>query len=256
MPTLITTIGGTTSNSYVTHAEANTYFAERVPLSVPWASSGQEAALIMATRVLDTLAQPVKTLFPGPPAYYRVRQQWTGARATRGQRLAWPRIGMFDHNGNPLDTNIDSSTAPDLVTTSTEHGLLVGQEALVFGHSDTALNGPQIVGSLPTDSSFIASGESIIGGTGGRVTIIPEQLKWATSELAGLLMVEDVSLQNDVIVKGINSIRAGSVSLGFNKDIIAQVIPQSVYDMLVQSWLTDELFLSAGPRALFDVVSD
>ena len=64
MPTLIVTIGGVTSNSYETHAEANTYFEERVPIVPVRVASGQEAALIHATRLLDALAQPHKTFIP------------------------------------------------------------------------------------------------------------------------------------------------------------------------------------------------
>lgn len=193
MPTLIVTVGGVDSNSYETHAEANTYFDERVPIVPPWVASGQEAVLIMATRTLDALAQPFKTLFPGSggqAAYYRIRRQWTGQAATTTQRLAWPRIGMFDRNGNAISANV-----------------------------------------------------------------IPQELKDAESELAGQLKRSDRTLDNDVVIQGLNSLRAGPVSLGFNKDIIPQVIPDAVYNLMPQSWLTDEKYESANP-AMFGVVSE
>jgi hypothetical protein len=99
-------VGGVASNSYATAAEAATYFETRIPLPIPWVASGQEAVLIMATRVLDALAQPYKTFFAGPPPYYRVRRAWTGTPATTTQRLAWPRVGMYDANGNLIPSNV------------------------------------------------------------------------------------------------------------------------------------------------------
>ncbi len=258
MPTLVATIGAANANSYLTHAEANAYFDERLPLSVPWVASGQEAALIMATRTLNALAQPLKTLFPGPPAYYRIRRQWTGAAATTTQRLAWPRVQMYDQNGNALDIAVasESVASPTIVTTSAPHHLTNGQEVLIFGveGSSAEVNGPHTATVIST-TTFSVPVAITTAGSGGRITTIPLILKEATAELAGQLRIEDRILDNDVIIQGINSIRAGSVSLGFNKDIIQQVIPQAVYDMLVYGWLTDELFEPAM-RAMFDVVSD
>lgn len=188
MPTIIATVGGATSNSYATHAEANTYFDERLALNPPWVASGQEAALIMAARLLDALAQPFKTFFPGNVPYYRVRRQWTGTAASATQRLAWPRVGMYDHKG-----------------------------------------------------AEIAS------------TVIPQALKDAQSELAGQLLAEDRTLDNSVITQGLTSLRAGSVSLGFKNDILPQVIPDAVFNLMPVSWLTDELYLPANV-AQFDVI--
>jgi hypothetical protein len=106
MPTIIATPGAANANSYETHAEANAYFADRIPVTPPWVASGQEAFLITATRMLEAYARPRKVLVPeqgGVAAYYRVMPQWTGAPATATQRLAWPRVGMFDGNGNAID---------------------------------------------------------------------------------------------------------------------------------------------------------
>lgn len=192
-PTIDASVGGVSSNSYCTVLEANAYFDSRIALTPDWSSADSAAVLlVMATRVLDALAQPFKTLVPpqgGTPAYYRVRRQWTGQRATATQRLAWPRVGMFDANGDPIPS-----------------------------------------------------------------TIIPQELKDAESEFAGQLLQGDPTLNNDVIVQGLTSIRAGSVSLAFKNNITPQVIPDAVYNLLPQSWLTDELYLPAN-LAEFDVVS-
>jgi hypothetical protein len=187
------TAGGVNANCYLTHAEANTYFGNRIPISPPWVASGEDAYLITATRLLDNLSQPFKTFYPangGDPAYYRVRRQWTGAPASPTQRLAWPRIGMFDRNGQPIDP-----------------------------------------------------------------TIIPQDLKDATAEFAGQLLGGDRSLDNSVIVQGLTSVKAGSVALTFKHDIAPQVVPDAVFNIMPQSWLTDELYIMAN-QAVFDVMSE
>jgi hypothetical protein len=190
--TIIADPGAANANSYETYAEANTYFEQRIPITPAWAASGNEAYLLTATKVLDALAQPFKTLIPAQgsvPAYYRIRRQWTGQRATATQVLAWPRIGMYDQNGNEIAS-----------------------------------------------------------------TVIPQALKDAESELAGSLLKGDRMLDNDVIIQGLTSMRAGSVSLGFKDNIVPQVIPDYVYNLMPQSWLTDELYEPAL-QAQFDVVS-
>lgn len=186
------TVGGAASNSYETVVEAQNYFDARLPLAGWDNADSQAILLVMGTRVLDALAQPFKTFFPasgGTGAYYRVRRQWTGAPATTTQRLAWPRTGMLDANGNAIASNV-----------------------------------------------------------------IPQALKDALAELAGQLGGQDRTLDNDVIIQGLTSVKAGSVSLAFKQEIIPQVIPDAVYNLMPQSWLTDELYIMAN-SALIDVVS-
>jgi hypothetical protein len=79
------TIGGATSNSYVTVAQADAYFATRANAS-GWAGTNdtKERALITATLRLD----------PEP---------WLGSRATEEQALRWPRFGVNDLDGYSYD---------------------------------------------------------------------------------------------------------------------------------------------------------
>lgn len=191
MPTIDATVGGASANSYETYAEANVYFDGRIPLNPPWVASGLEAYLITATRLIDSCMSPIKTLIRGSDgvAYYRVSRQWTGQPATSTQRLAWPRIGMFDANGN----------------------------------------------AIPTDA-------------------IPQALKDAESEFAGQLLKGDRSLDNDVIVQGLTSVRAGSVALTFKDQIMPQVMPDAVLNMMPDSWFTDELYVPAE-QAILEVAS-
>ena len=192
MATIIATPGAADANSYLTLEEANTYFDERLPLPTPWENAEYpEAALIMATRVLNMMLQPMKQFFPaknGVGAYYITRRQWTGLPATAIQRLAWPRIGMYDMNGNAIAENV-----------------------------------------------------------------VPQALKDATAELAGQLIMSDSTLDNDVSVQGITSIKAGSVSLTFKDMIDQHIIPSAVLSLLPASWITDEI-ITPAQRAVFEVV--
>lgn len=81
-PTLDATVGGASSNSYCTVAEANDYHHARLN-STAWdtaTSSQKTVALIMATRVLD--AQMI----------------WAGLTKTDEQALMWPRWGVEKRN--------------------------------------------------------------------------------------------------------------------------------------------------------------
>lgn len=84
--------------------------------------------------------------------------------------------------------------------------------------------------------------------------IIPSDLKDAQSELAGQLGIGDRTLDLDQVVQGISSIKAGSVALSFNKKIFPQVIPDAVLNLLVPSWLTDEVYQPAQ-SAIFDIAT-
>ena len=109
MATIVATPGASNANSYETKAEADNYFAnERLPLTPPWDdASDPEVALIMATRVLNSMATPHKTLvIRDAQRYYLTARQWTGAPASTTQKLAWPRTGMFDRNGNAIPSTV------------------------------------------------------------------------------------------------------------------------------------------------------
>lgn len=71
--------------------------------------------------------------------------------------------------------------------------------------------------------------------------VIPQELKDATSELAGQLgSLGDTTLNNDIAVQGITKIKAGSVELAFKESIEAQVLPDAVLMLLPPSWLHPE----------------
>lgn len=71
---IVATIGSASANSYITLADATTYFGNRLNAEV-WdaaTSDNQTKALLMATKRLE-------------------RENWIGVRATSTQALAWPR---------------------------------------------------------------------------------------------------------------------------------------------------------------------
>jgi hypothetical protein len=82
MATVTATVGGATSNSYVTIAEADTYFAERLQVT-NWTGANEDVqgrAVIAATRQLD-------------------REQFVGEKSDTAQALKWPRIAAYDEDG-------------------------------------------------------------------------------------------------------------------------------------------------------------
>lgn len=141
--TLVETVGGATSNTYATLAEATAYFNARLPLNPPWEDADDPtAALAMAARVLDAFVQPLRMFIVGDRglggSYYVRRRQWTGLPATTTQKLAWPRTGMFDANGNAIPSNIIPQALKDMQSE------LAGQLIL----ADTTLDNAVSVGGI------------------------------------------------------------------------------------------------------------
>lgn len=83
--------------------------------------------------------------------------------------------------------------------------------------------------------------------------VIPDELKESTAEFAVMLAVDDTTRDNDVSVQGITSVKAGSVSVNFKDSIERHVLPDAAFDLLVPSWLTDEI-IEPVIRAEFTVL--
>lgn len=93
--TLTYTPGGASDNSYVSLAEAEAYFANRLNSSVngDWTNDSagvarsddvKKAALITATLRID-------------------EESFRGLKTSSAQALKWPRTGVLDEDGNELD---------------------------------------------------------------------------------------------------------------------------------------------------------
>ncbi len=83
------TVAGENANSYITAADADTYYEGRLFAS-DWtgaSDSTKEAALVWATRMLD------------------YSFDWTGSKYTLEQALRWPRFGALDRDGQLFDSN-------------------------------------------------------------------------------------------------------------------------------------------------------
>lgn len=80
--TLNATSGSASANSYITLADAETYFESHL-YSSDWdaeTDANKDIALVMATRLLDNMFD------------------WAGAQTDTTQALRWPRVGMLAAN--------------------------------------------------------------------------------------------------------------------------------------------------------------
>lgn len=77
------------ANSYVTNAQADTYFGDAIH-GAPWTAASettQDQALVTATRMLD-------------------RAAWAGSKTSSSQPLEWPRTGAVDRDGVAISTSV------------------------------------------------------------------------------------------------------------------------------------------------------
>lgn len=120
MPTLVATAGSASANSYVTEADADTYFGERLNVSA-WdgaSTDDRERALIMASRRLD-------------------QERYQGEKTATGQALEWPRTDALDKDGEEYGT----STIPQIVEDATCEMALVLLNANAEGTDTLADSG-------------------------------------------------------------------------------------------------------------------
>lgn len=88
------TVGGATSNSYATAAQADAYHEAHVS-GATWAAATDDQkcrALVQATRHLDAYVE------------------WDGYASSTTQALAWPRTGLYDPN---TQAALSSAALPD-----------------------------------------------------------------------------------------------------------------------------------------------
>lgn len=85
---LDSTVGGSSSNSYVSVADADSYFDDHLNVTAWTANTDkQEAALVMATRRLED-------------------EFYQGEKAASSQALQWPRINATDKDGEEYGSTI------------------------------------------------------------------------------------------------------------------------------------------------------
>lgn len=89
---------GTASNSYITAADADTYFLGRMATAA-WDAADtatKERALVAATNRLD-------------------QEEYVGTKTDSTQRLKWPRTGVYDDDG----LLVDADTIPRVIAEAT-----------------------------------------------------------------------------------------------------------------------------------------
>ncbi len=82
------TVGSSDANSYVTVAEANIYFADRLHAEVWDNADNADSALITASRMLDWYVK------------------WKGYKSTSEQSMGWPRVNVLRRDGTEVDDSI------------------------------------------------------------------------------------------------------------------------------------------------------
>lgn len=169
--TLTYTPGGASDNSYVTLAEAEAYFANRLNSTVngdwtndstgtPRSDDAKKAALITATLRID-------------------EETFLGIKSASGQALKWPRYGVLDEDGYEFG----SDTIPSRVKQAT---YICALELLKVDFiSEDYLNNfaffsagniqfkqftQQSAGRLPAEVQRLLRFVMSSGGNGGRIT--------------------------------------------------------------------------------------
>ena len=131
------TLSGASANSYVTRAEATTYFGDRLDVD-EWddaTNTQKDAALVMATLRLE-------------------QEDYIGSRVDEAQNLKWPRYSVYIDN-----VLQDSDAIPRVVKEATyELALAILKDTTLL--SDTGLEGFESVklGELDVTPRFRAGG--------------------------------------------------------------------------------------------------
>ncbi len=147
------TLGAEDANSYVTLAEADAYFEDRMHSSA-WDSADQDPLLISASQMLD---------------WY---MNWKGNKATSIQFMKWPRTGAIRPDG----TVVDDDVIPNEVKIATYELALVSIDADRM--EDDPLAG---IGQLRAGSLMIKAGAEKPNQTNAKA--VPNQIYRILSDL-------------------------------------------------------------------------
>ncbi len=88
----------------------------------------------------------------------------------------------------------------------------------------------------PRGGMFDRNGVAIVD------TVVPQELKDAISEFAILAISSDLTADNAIVDQGIEMVKAGPVEVQFKEYIQKRILPDVVYQTLVSTWMTDELY--------------
>jgi hypothetical protein len=158
---LTATIGGSTSNSYVTLTEANDYFADRLN-TAQWdaaTSETKEKALITATRRID-------------------EEQFFGYKVSTTQALKWPRYNVRDEDGffflpsDSIPERVKQAvfvTARELLRADfLDENYLDNLQSISAGNTKLVQFSPRSAGRLPADAMRLLQ-RFMTSGNGARL---------------------------------------------------------------------------------------
>jgi hypothetical protein len=132
---LVTTVGASNANAYVSLAVADQYHSDRPAVGTTWSSAtdvDKMQAILFATKLLDDLVE------------------WTGWVVTETQALLWPRTGMWYRNGYSVSTTIIPTELQE-ATAEFARQLLVADRA---ADSDVETYGLESFKAGPASLSF------------------------------------------------------------------------------------------------------
>ena len=154
----------------------------------------------------------------------------------------------------PVETSGDTAARALITATRVLDSMSVARRSLRLNHKGGPSGRPYYIVSRswtgapatevqalawPRDGMYDRLGREILN------SVLPRELKEATSELAAQLQAADRTLDSDIETQGITSVKAGSVALTFKDIVENKVLPDAVVHLLPPSWFTDEVIRSA-----------
>lgn len=268
IPTLISTVGGATANSFGTRQEADDYFDTVLHADAPWPSNVASSATLgsgtngVVTAVVDVVGTSGNV-------YTLVAVLGSGANVALSAALVVNAITVTlgtDASSVADDTKNKAILVAAVITA------LAGVTASYSGTGSTRIpvttvktfSGGTFNEETKLPALIMAAQQltSLVDWT-GYVTastqrlpwprtgmmqrngiafvasgVIPEEVKAAQFELARLLVLEDRTTESSGAATGLTYLRAGSVTMKFRDfgDLSAKVLTSVVWDLLVPSW--------------------
>jgi len=161
MPSAIdATVGGSSSNSYVTLAEANTYMGDRLHTTAWTAATNdtKNSALLWAARLLDRTVR------------------WSGSKASESQSMEWPRSGMIYHDGSEVPDD-EIPVAIKEAQIETAFSLLSGDR---LAENSVSAQGINKIKAGPVEIGFSSSIEMTSAISDNVMSLIPQE--WYLNE--------------------------------------------------------------------------
>lgn len=159
MPTVIADVGAANANSYVTVAEADTYFGDSFgkDLWAPADTATKESLVITASRTLDLYIA------------------WVGEQATDTQSMEWPRSGT-SYEEDEIPSRVKYAVYELAYYMLENNGISFGGQTV-----DSVKVGPIAVDftARSTDAGIPSFIESMLGGLGTPIIFDGSQVRMA-----------------------------------------------------------------------------